>query len=82
VLQVGRRTSKDTKLGEYSLPAGVVLTFQLLSIHRDKELWGEDAEQFKPDRFSEWISRRPEGITHFFLWLGTKNMQRREIFHD
>ena len=61
-----RRVNKDTKLGELSLPAGALLSFQIISIQQDKELWGEDAEEFRPDRFSEGISKATKGNYAFF----------------
>jgi len=63
---VARMVFKDTKLGELSLPAGTLLSFQLICIHQDKELWGEDAEEFRPDRFSEGISKATKGNYAFF----------------
>ncbi|KNA05768.1 hypothetical protein SOVF_187160, partial [Spinacia oleracea] len=55
VIQLSRRIDKDTSLGALSLPLGTLITFSILSIHRDKEFWGDDAQEFKPDRFAEGI---------------------------
>lgn len=63
---VPRMVFKDTKLGELSLPAGTLLSFQPIVIHHDKELWGEDAEEFRPERFSEGISKATNGNSAFF----------------
>jgi len=57
---------KDTKLGERSLPAGALVNFQVIHIQRDRDLWGEDAEEFKPERFSEGISKATRGNNAFF----------------
>lgn len=64
--QLSRRIDKDTQLGEFSLPAGALVNFQLVYIHRDKELWGKDAEEFRPERFSEGISKATNGNNAFF----------------
>jgi len=64
--QLTRRIYKDTKLGELSLPAGALVNFPVLYIHRDEDLWGEDAEEFKPERFSEGISKATRGNNAFF----------------
>ncbi|KAJ8452417.1 hypothetical protein Cgig2_006222 [Carnegiea gigantea] len=64
--QLSRRIYKDTKLGELSLPAGALVNFQVLYIHRDEDLWGEDAEEFEPERFSEGISKATRGNNAFF----------------
>ncbi|CAL9093851.1 unnamed protein product [Musa acuminata var. zebrina] len=52
-----RRTIKTTKLGGFSFPAGIELFLPILLIHHDRETWGEDAEEFKPERFSEGVSK-------------------------
>ncbi|XP_042488951.1 cytochrome P450 CYP72A219-like [Macadamia integrifolia] len=56
VLQLNRCTYKDMKLGEISLPPGIQLMLPIVLVHHDHELWGEDAEEFKPERFAEGIS--------------------------
>ncbi|EOA32266.1 hypothetical protein CARUB_v10015526mg [Capsella rubella] len=55
---LGRTIEKETKLGEdMTLPGGAQVVIPVLMIHRDPELWGEDAHEFKPERFSEGISK-------------------------
>ena len=41
-----------TVLGKH-FPAGTVLSVPTYSIHRDKEIWGGDADKFNPDRWFE-----------------------------
>ncbi|XP_026452707.1 cytochrome P450 72A15-like [Papaver somniferum] len=55
VVEVYRHTCKRTKLGDTSIPAGVDLTLPILLIHHDKEYWGDDAEEFKPERFADGV---------------------------
>lgn len=52
-----RETRQDTKLGNIKLPAGVNIVVPLLSLHCDKDLWGDDALEFKPERFKDGISK-------------------------
>ncbi|CAI9108283.1 OLC1v1007852C1 [Oldenlandia corymbosa var. corymbosa] len=52
-----RRTHEETKLGKYILPAGLLLIPQILMLHHDSEVWGDDVKEFKPERFSEGISK-------------------------
>lgn len=59
-------TNEKTKIGEISLPAGVDITLPTLLIHHDPELWGDDADEFKPERFSEGIAKASKGQTAFF----------------
>ncbi|KAE8736381.1 11-oxo-beta-amyrin 30-oxidase [Hibiscus syriacus] len=48
-----RSTNKETKLGDLCLPTGVQLFIPLHLVHRDKEQWGDDVMEFKPERFSD-----------------------------
>uniref|UniRef100_A0A7N1A8Y4 11-oxo-beta-amyrin 30-oxidase n=1 Tax=Kalanchoe fedtschenkoi TaxID=63787 RepID=A0A7N1A8Y4_KALFE len=67
---VNRITRKEEVLGNLTLPAGVQVTVPILSIQRDPELWGEDANEFKPDRFSDGVSSATKGQVKFipFSW--------------
>lgn len=65
-IMLGRMTSMDTKLGHLSLPAGVQLILPVLLLHHDKEIWGEDAGEFNPERFKEGISKAMRGQFSFF----------------
>ncbi|XP_050208248.1 cytochrome P450 72A397-like [Mercurialis annua] len=51
-----RSIHKNTKIGEYSLPKGVTLKVPLHLVQRGQELWGDNAVEFNPDRFSDGIS--------------------------
>ncbi|RDX90634.1 11-oxo-beta-amyrin 30-oxidase [Mucuna pruriens] len=62
----GRTLQKDVKLGNLSLPAGVNVTMPILLIHHDGDIWGDDAKEFKPERFSEGIAKATKGQVSFF----------------
>ena len=66
VLVLGRTTHKKTQLGKFSLPAGVEVGLPTVLIHHDKELWGDDAKEFKPERFSEGVSKATKNQLSFF----------------
>ncbi|OWM73127.1 hypothetical protein CDL15_Pgr001241 [Punica granatum] len=57
VTMINRFNRKEMKLGKLTIPAGVELSVPILLVHHDKEHWGEDAKEFKPERFSEGISK-------------------------
>lgn len=52
-----RHTYKKTSIGNMSIPAGVEIYLPTLMLHHDPEYWGSDAEEFKPERFSEGVAK-------------------------
>lgn len=45
---------EDTMLeGKYSIKQGESVTVLIPQLHRDKEAWGDDAEDFRPERFED-----------------------------
>ncbi|KAH7512763.1 hypothetical protein FEM48_Zijuj12G0124800 [Ziziphus jujuba var. spinosa] len=66
VAALSRKVHKKTQLGKLTLPAGVYVILPLLLVHHDKELWGEDATEFNPERFSEGFSKAINGRVCFF----------------
>jgi len=70
VISTVRRTYKETKLGEFSFPTGVDVLLPTIFIHHDPEIWGEDAEEFNPERFSEGISKACKGGQNAFFPFG------------
>ncbi|OWM88552.1 hypothetical protein CDL15_Pgr002319 [Punica granatum] len=61
-----RDVPNETKLGELTIPAGVKLLMPALLIHHDRELWGEDAKEFKPERFCDGISKATKNQLLYF----------------
>ncbi|XP_048322024.2 cytochrome P450 CYP72A219 [Ziziphus jujuba] len=61
-----RNVDKKTQLGKLTLPAGAQITVPTLLVHHDKELWGEDANEFNPERFSGGVSMATKGRLCFF----------------
>lgn len=68
---LGRTIEKETKLDEdVILPGGAQIVIPTLMVHRDPELWGEDVNEFKPERFADGISKATRNQVSFlpFGW--------------
>ncbi|XP_047177741.1 cytochrome P450 72A68-like [Vigna umbellata] len=61
VIGLARKVRKDVKLGNLSLPAGVEVSMPTILVHHDCELWGDDAKEFKPERFAEGVLKATNG---------------------
>ncbi|KAB1216174.1 hypothetical protein CJ030_MR2G008658 [Morella rubra] len=66
VAVLNRTVHEDTKLGNLYLPAGIGISLPTILVHLDSELWGDDAKEFKPERFAEGISKVTLGQVSFF----------------
>ncbi|KAG5036009.1 hypothetical protein JHK87_010919 [Glycine soja] len=54
---VSREAYEDIQIGNLNVPKGVCLWTLIPTLHRDPEIWGPDANEFKPERFSEGVSK-------------------------
>ncbi|KAL5997481.1 hypothetical protein ACLOJK_008411 [Asimina triloba] len=63
---LNRRTNKKMQLGGKTLPEDILLALPIILIHHDPQFWGDDADEFKPDRFAEGISKATNNQVSFF----------------
>nr|QWK52327.1 cytochrome P450 72A13 [Isatis tinctoria] len=66
VIQLNRAIHKEMKLGDLTLPGGVHVSLPILLVQRDSELWGNDAAEFKPERFKDGLLKATKNQVSFF----------------
>jgi len=66
VIYFNRVARKDVKVGSLFLPKGVHISLPILLIHHNRDIWGDDATEFNPERFSEGIAKATKGQVSFF----------------
>ncbi|XP_077242639.1 cytochrome P450 709B1-like [Tasmannia lanceolata] len=57
VIWMFRKASRDIMLGKLMIPKDTTISIPLHIIHRNKKYWGDDANEFKPLRFADGVSR-------------------------
>ncbi|KAK9052581.1 hypothetical protein SSX86_029210 [Deinandra increscens subsp. villosa] len=70
VVGIPRLVHKETKLGNLTLPAGTFLQLHMMLSHYDPSIWGDDVNEFKPDRFSQGVSKATKGKPAFIPFGG------------
>ncbi|XP_014522620.1 cytochrome P450 714A1 [Vigna radiata var. radiata] len=70
---VSREAYEDIQIGHLNVPKGAYLWSLIPTLHRDPEIWGPDANEFKPERFSEGVSKACKVPTSYAPFgLGTR----------
>jgi cytochrome P450 len=52
-----RKTYKKMEIGGITYPAGVLIELPLLLMNHDPNIWGSDVHEFRPERFTNGISK-------------------------
>ncbi|KAL4035603.1 hypothetical protein IC575_004306 [Cucumis melo] len=69
-----RRAKADVELAGRMIPRGTEFLIPIIAVHHDQTIWGNDASEFNPGRFSEGVSRagnHPAGFIPFGLGVRT-----------
>ncbi|GAB2212322.1 hypothetical protein Drorol1_Dr00020281 [Drosera rotundifolia] len=53
---ISREVLDEMKIGDVVVPKGVCMWTLIPTLHRDINIWGLDANQFKPERFANGVS--------------------------
>ncbi|XP_074567801.1 cytochrome P450 CYP72A616-like [Curcuma longa] len=64
-LGIPRQVLKSVKIGNVVYPPGVLLFLSVIRMHHDPDYWGQDVEEFKPDRFAEGVYKASEKKAFF-----------------
>ncbi|KAG8366489.1 hypothetical protein BUALT_Bualt17G0085300 [Buddleja alternifolia] len=65
-----RKVKRKVRLGEYEFPANMEFHIPPLALHRNPEIWGEDAHLFKPERFAQGVAMATQNDHTAFLPFG------------
>lgn len=52
------------EIGGHYFPEGTTLSINPWVFHRDRKIWGEDANEFKPER---WLAEDTAGLEKYFI---------------
>ncbi|XP_062215511.1 cytochrome P450 709B2-like [Phragmites australis] len=70
IVYIQRRAASDVVLTDIKVPQGTVISIPIGMLHRDKEVWGPDADEFNPMRFENGLAgaaRDPKALLSFSL---------------
>ncbi|KAK1438009.1 hypothetical protein QVD17_03810 [Tagetes erecta] len=67
---LGRTVHEETKIGNIILPSGSLIMLHLMLLHYDADIWGDDVNEFNPERFAEGVSKATNGQHTYFPFGG------------
>lgn len=76
---LSRYTLEDVILEGKLVPAASTVILSVWSMHRSKKVWGADADEFRPERFSPEESRSRHPFAYLPFSLGPRNCIGRNL---
>ncbi|CRL06511.1 CLUMA_CG019525, isoform A [Clunio marinus] len=70
---IARYTTDEVELGDCLIPKGTHIIIPIYEIHRDKKIWGGDADEFKPERFEPERMKNIPAHAYMPFALGPRN---------
>ncbi|XVF85765.1 hypothetical protein PTKIN_Ptkin17bG0143500 [Pterospermum kingtungense] len=67
---IRRRVAREVQLGKLILPVDMEVMIPTVAVHHDPELWGQDVNLFKPERFAQGIAKATNGNAAAFIPFG------------
>lgn len=61
---IGRVAKHDTELGGVHIPRGTTVRACPYAVNKNRKLWGEDAREFRPERWLEGENKKNGGADH------------------
>jgi cytochrome P450 len=66
---VTREALEDMKFGDIQVPKGVNVWILLVTLHQDPDIWGPDANEFNPERFTDGVGGACK-LPHVYMPFG------------
>ncbi|XP_015697851.1 cytochrome P450 714C3-like [Oryza brachyantha] len=60
----------DVRLGDVDVPRGTIVQVPRLMLHLDKDAWGADADEFRPERFANGVAAAACRAAHMYVPFG------------
>ncbi|KAJ0492821.1 putative secologanin synthase [Helianthus annuus] len=70
VVSLLRMIHQETKVGDITLPPGSMIQLHNMLVHHDRDIWGDDVKEFKPERFYDGVSKLTKGQASYFPFGG------------
>ncbi|KAG8473610.1 hypothetical protein CXB51_035951 [Gossypium anomalum] len=65
-----REVGREVRLGKLVLPTLLEVDMRIIALHHDPDLWGDDVNLFKPERFAEGIAKATKYNAAAFMPFG------------